>query len=223
MLSKNECRLFLTLSTLFGAVTAANAEVYTAPGGPVSDKGNAPASETAFTIPVTATGNVTKINSVTLTNFTFAFSGNLTLTLTDPSDNAETLCSPPIRDPESFNGTYTFIFDPNQQSIDDKYQADGGSNLSTSITIPSGTYAASRDGGGRNSGRHATDAAFVGAPAIGDWTVNFENFGSNNNGNIGSISLALTTTTSPTPEPASFGLVACSGLLLHRQRRHSRG
>ncbi len=219
-----------------GLADIAGAAVYTGVGGPIQDvsyddDGNQLTGITVFSIPVTDAGNVTKVNSVTLTNIHFDSLSDLAVTLTAPSGGTHvvSLFNPPDQDVETLDGTYKLIFDPTQQSFDDKYQSDisdptisPNGYLDHRITIPGGTYAASEGGDGVQPGPHSTDAAFTSPPvsALGNWTVTFDNQNIENDpSTIQSLSLDLTTTTSPAPEPAALGLLACGGLLGGRRRR----
>jgi hypothetical protein len=208
-------KLSLYCFALAAAVVAAppaQAAVFTASGGPLVDQPGSGFGEANFPLVISGVGaDVATINSLTWTNITHSYIGDLHVTLFAPNGTSTVLYAPPDFDVSNLNGTYTLVENPLVPTIDE------ASASIADADIPSGTYAIAGYGDGTNPGPRTTFAPVVGAPVDGTWTLRVRDYGPGDTGALGSWSLDVTPVA--VPEPAALGLFATAGLIALRRRR----
>jgi hypothetical protein len=200
---------------LGGASLATADETFSGAGGSLVDHDGSENGVAAFTINVNGFpgAQVAQLKSVSFTNLTHTFLGDLVIALVPPDGVASfvTVTSPPALESSNLNGNYTFVVDnvvPFQFQTLDEAAAPLGDN----DTVPSGTLAASDWGDGELGPRVAWQE-MEGTTLDGDWVIQFHDFFPGDTGALGSWSFTVTV-----PEPG-VGLLSIAGglaLLLRR-------
>lgn len=186
------------LVTLIGGIS--KADVFVGSGFTLVD-GSAGIGVASGDISISGDGrSVASINSVTLSNFTHTWLGDLVITFEHvESGSSVILTSPPDGRSSNFNGTYTFLVNPGLQTID---EATLGQN--SAFNLPSGNYAMSSYGGGTGIGPRTNFDGFVGINLNGTWRLTIEDFADGDTGALGGWSFDV----SAVPEPTSMLLIA---------------
>ena len=198
-----------------GGCERARAGVHSGGGGPLVDGPDSTGSnfnESAFTITVAGEGGVvTSINSVTLTNVTHTFLGDLQIVLRGPDGIAQAnLLSSPDNEASDLGGTYVFVVDAGVPTL-----PEAALTVSGTTAVDSGTYAISGYLDANNPGPRTTYDPLVGQNADGVWTLGIRDYYTNDVGDLGSWSLNLT---SSVPEPGSATVLALAGAGLLARR-----
>lgn len=186
------------LVTLMGGLS--KADVFVGSGFALVD-GGAGIGVASGDIAISGDGrSVASINSVTLSNFTHTWIGDLVITFEHvESGSSVILTSPPDGRSSNFNGTYTFLVNPALQTIDE-----ASLGQSDAFDLASGNYAISSYGGGTAIGPRTNFNSFAGINLNGTWRLTVEDFVGGDSGAVGGWSFDV----SAVPEPASMLLIA---------------
>jgi len=180
---RNTTVLFASILALGGLTSAAFAQtVYTGgAGGALVDATATAAGVANFDLVLASTGaTVTAFNSVTISNFTHTWVGDLEVRLTKVGTGQNVvLMSPPDGVSSNLNGTYTFVVDAARQTIDE-----AATPLTTAQNVAAGLYAISGYGGGTAAGPRTNYSTFTGVPIDGTWRLTISDFGSGDTGAI---------------------------------------
>lgn len=168
-----------------------------------------PGVPTTIDLVITDPGTIVGFNSLTLTNISHTFLGDLVVTLThvesgitvDILDRVGRTTGTGFGSGLDLAGNYVFV--------------DGGAAIpSTGTVLAPGEYGLSPNGEfGSSAGLGSLDA-FVGVPLAGTWRLSVQDFASGDVGSISAFSINVVI-----PEPAALGLLAPVAVLALRRRR----
>jgi subtilisin-like proprotein convertase family protein len=199
--------------SVFALAASSLAVTYTGAGFTLADGTSTAVGVASSDITVTDTGTVGSINSVTLTNLTHTWLGDLEIRLTNvASGTSVILASPPDLRSANFNGTYTFAVGTQYQTIDE-----ASLNQASTYNVPTGTYAISSYGGGTNVGARTSYSALTGLPLAGQWRLEISDFAPGDTGALGSWS--LNATPQAVPEPATMAALGLGAAAMLRRRK----
>lgn len=212
-------RLFVTAGLLVSLISGVTkGDVFVGGGFALVDFDdvNSEVGEASGDISIAGDGRtVASINSVTLTNLTHTWIGDLVVTLEHVESGASTvLTSPPDGRSANFNGTYTFLVDAGLQTIDEASLGQG-----TAFNLASGNYAMSNYGGGSAIGPRTDFAAFDGVSLDGTWRLTFFDFVGGDSGALGGWSFDASAVPEPTSMLLLASVVGLGGLKLKLRRR----
>ena len=199
-------KILLTGALLFGSGLAAVAQItVSGAGGAITDATEFASSVTPFTINVSDTTLITKLNSITLNGLTHGWASDLNISLSH--NGTKVILAEGFGGGGNYNGTYTF---------DDISSGQVGAGFfEDADDIPQGTY-------------HAEDFdgltfynGYIGTSMAGLWTLEFEDTGEFDAGSFGGWSITFNdgnTTPAPdpnaVPEPGALAMGAVLGLSL---------
>lgn len=195
------------------SASAAADETFSGTGGPLVDHDGTNDGVAAFTINVSGFNtNIVALDSVTLTNLSHTFLGDIAIALVSPLGEFVTVTSPPGTVSANLNGTYTFRVD-DQPPFQYETLDEATDTLGTNDVVASGTFAAS-DWGEGDLGPRLGWEELEGVGLDGDWTIAIYDFFPGDTGSLGGWSFTVSI-----PEPASASLTALAAFALLRRRR----